>query len=386
MRVGCNPRTVRPRGPLWAAALAAIVALVGPGAAQAAAPTLPETPIPVHVVFTGTGRFHYDNSVGSHAVADDQLDWDVDYQAELQPDGSLTATSGLPPATAGTYTFTDDFYGVACSGPISTVPQSGPPEPGDPNPPPETTPSPQTDGLLVQSITYLSNDPAKFSDCVGSLDGFDGSGEAADGVSTVLSTYLPGALTARIPAVPRPAFLAGGVALRILPVSNADAPTQIPPSCADMFGIEDPSQCSISLSWNGTVTLDATAGCPIILATPTPVCMPSSGTPLSDLTQGVETDATGPGTASVTVTAAAVARSHMAGAHAPARQIVIATAATKVTRAGRVRLRPRITPAGRRLIERTRRMKVTVQVTFRPRSGHARTTRWQTVLVTAGPR
>ncbi len=44
---------------------------------------LPECPIPVHVVFSGSGQFHYDNSAGSHAIGDDTLDWDVDYQALL---------------------------------------------------------------------------------------------------------------------------------------------------------------------------------------------------------------------------------------------------------------------------------------------------------------
>jgi hypothetical protein len=347
-------------------------------AAGARAAPLPETPIPVHVVFDGTGAFDYHNSEGSHAVGDDQLSWDVEYRAELEPDGALTAASGLPPTTAGSYTFTDDFYGVACSGPISTAPP--PAEPGDPSPPPETTPAPNADGTLIQGLTYLSPNPAQYSNCIGTLGSYDGSGEVADGVAAVLNQYLPGALTARIPAVPRQAFLAGGVAQRVIPVSYADAPTQIPLSCADLFGIDDPSKCTIGLSWSGTVILDATAGCPVILATPAPACMPPLGTPLSAFTQGVEADAPGPGTASMSASAGGTLSSHAATA---ARRIVIASASVKVRHAGRVRLRPRVTAAGRLLLKRSRRVKVTVQVVFRPRSGHAHTTRSATVLNTA---
>ena len=256
---------------------------------------MPELPIPVHVVFTGSGQFHYDNSAGSHAVGDDTLDWDVQYQAELLPDGSLTAASVIPPATAGTYTFTDDFYEVSCSGPISTAPEPGPFPPDFPNPPPATTPAPTADGLLVQGITYLSTDPARFSNCVGQRGDYDGSGETAHGVGSVLDQYLPGALTARIPAISRQELLAPGAALRNIRVTYAQAPTQIDVSCADFFGIEDPSQCQISLDWSGTVLLDATAGCPVILAGPNLACLPPQGTPVTAMTEGIDTGATGPG-------------------------------------------------------------------------------------------
>lgn len=355
-------------------ALAACAAFAsGAGAKE---PVLPELPIPVHVVFNGLGQFHYDNSAGSHAVGDDTLNWDIEYQAELLPDGSLTAASNIPPSTAGTYLFTDDFYEMSCSGSISTVPEPGPFPPDFPNPPPETTPAPNADGLLIQGITYLSTDPARFTNCVGQRGNYDGSGEAADGVGSVLDQYLPGALTARIPAVPRQAFLAAGVAQRVIPVAYDEAPTQIAMSCADFFGIEDPSQCQISLDWSGTVLLDATAGCPLILAGPSLACMPPSGMPVRAFTQGVEADATGPGTASVSVTAAAAS-----GAHAAiARHLVIATASVKVKHAGRVRLRPKLTAAGKALVKRSKRVKVTVQTVFKPKSGHAHTTRVNTVL------
>jgi hypothetical protein len=359
-----------------AVAVAVTCAVLAP-AAGASAPALPEQPIPVHVTFNGSGQFHYDNSEGSHAVADDQLDWTVEYRAELQPDGTLTSVSTPPSTTAGTYTFTDDFYEVACSGSISTVPQPGPFPPGAPNPPPETTPVPQADGLVIQGITYLSTDPSRFADCVGARGDFDGSGEAADGVGTVLNQSLPGALAARIPQIPRQAFLAGGVALRTIAVSSADAPTQIPASCADLFGIDDPAKCTESLSWSGTVLLDATAGCPLILAGPSPVCMPPSGTPVAALTQGVETDATGPGTARMSATA-----SEAVGAHAAiARRVVIAAASVKVSHAGRVRLRPRLTSAGKTLFKHSRRVKVTIQIVFKPQSGRAHTSRLNTVLL-----
>jgi hypothetical protein len=357
------------------AAVAACGAVVAP--ASGATTALPELPIPVHVVFSGSGQFHYDNSAGSHAVGDAKLDWDLEYQAQLLPDGSLTAASVVAPATAGSYTFTDDFYEVSCSGPISTVPEPGPFPPDFPNPPPESTPAPKADGLLVQGVTYLSTDPGRFSNCTGQRGDYDGSGEAADGVGSVLDQYLPGALTARIPAIPRQEFLAPGVALRTVPVDYADAPTQIDQSCAAIFGIEDPSQCQISLNWSGIVLLDATAGCPLILAGPTLACLPPKATPVTAVTAGVDTDATGPGTAGVTVTAASAS-----GAHASiARRIVIASVSVKVKHAGRVRLRPRLTAAGTALFKHSRRVKATIQTVFRPRSGRARTARVTTVLV-----
>jgi hypothetical protein len=139
----------------------------------------------------------------------------------------------------------------------------------------------------------------------------------------------------------------------------------------------DPSQCQISLDWSGIVLRDATAGCPIILAGPSLACMPLAGTPVGAFTQGVETDATGPGTASVSAAA-----SGASGAHAAlARRIVIASGSVKVKHAGRVHLRPKLTPAGTALFKRSRRVKVTIQTTFKPKSGHARTTHVNTVLV-----
>jgi hypothetical protein len=371
-----SPRALVRAGLAAVAAVAACGGLVVP-AAGAKTPALPELPIPVHVVFSGSGQFHYDNSAGSHAIGDDTLDWDVEYRAELLPDGSLTAASVIPPATAGTYTFTDDFYEVSCSGAISTDPEPGPFPPDFPNPPPAATPAPKADGLRVQGITYLSTDPARFSNCVGQRGDYDGSGEAADGVGSVLDQYLPGSLTARIPAISRQELLAPGVALRSIPVAYEQAPTQIDESCADFFGIEDPSQCQLSLDWSGTVLLDATAGCPVILAGPSLACVPPSGTPEAAVTAGVDTDATGPGTASVSISAAAASAAHAS----IARRIVIASTSVNVTHAGRVRLRPRLTAAGSALFKHSKRVKATIQTMFKPRSGRAHTTHVTTVLV-----
>jgi hypothetical protein len=372
---------------MWSNRVAGVTALVGCAAlcvaASAAAkpPTVPELPIPVHIVFAGSGEFHYDNSAGFHVTGDDQLSWDVDYDAQMRPDGSLTAEASQPPATAGDYTFDDFFFEVACSGPISTVPEPGPFEPGFPDPPPETTPAPKADGLLIEGITYLSSDPEKFSNCTGKRGDFDGSGEAADGVGRVLDQDLPGALTAHIPAITRPEFLAGGVARRAIDVSYADAPTQIPESCADLFGIEDPSKCQIGLDWTGTVSIDGTAGCPVILYVPALACMPPSGTPVGAFIGGVEIVVTGPGAAGVSATAAGAGGS---ASHAViARQIVIASGSSEVKRPGRIRVRPRLTAAGRRLFKHSRRLKVRVKTVFKPKHGHARTTRVQTILTSS---
>lgn len=358
---------------LWAVACAT-VALCLPAAARAAgAPPLPELPIPVHVTFTGSGSFHYDNSKGTHAHADDEVSWHVEYQSALMPDGTLTPSSDTPSGTAGKYFFTDDFYGVNCSGTISTVPQIVPP--GTPGAPPETTPRPTAEGSFVQSITYLSTDPANYTDCKGTLLEYEGEGEAASGVAEVLNNYLPGVLTARIRALPRRSFLAGGVAVSVEPVSSTEAPEQVPGSCAALFGIDDPSQCTAGLNWSGAVILDATAGCPVILADPAPACMPSD-TPLSSFAGGIDADATGAGTASLSATAAG-ARGASAAA---AKSVLVASASAKATRAEKVRLRPRISPAGRRLLAHTHRLKVSIRIVFKPRSGAASTTRFATVL------
>ncbi len=53
----------------------------------------------------------------------------------------------------------------------------------------------------------------------------------------------------------------------------------------------------------------------------------------------------------------------------------------KVKHAGKVRLRPKLTPAGKTLVAHPRRVAATIQVVFKPRSGRAHTTRMNTVLV-----
>lgn len=367
------------RGEVARAVLALVlfaVLLLVPGVALGAAPPpLPDEPIPVHVTFVGSGHFHYNNSKGSDATAEDQLSWHVEYQSVLQPDGSLTVSSDTPAPTAGDYTFTDSFYGVSCAGAISTTPVPVPP--GTPNPPPEVTPRPIAEGTLIQSLTYLSADPGDYASCNGTLLDFAGEGEAAAGVGEVLDNYLPGALTARIALVPRQAFLASGAALRTESVSDTGAPVQLPDSCAPLFGIDDPSQCTIGLSWSGTVILDATAGCPVIVATPAPACMPSSGLPVGSFIGGVDADASGPGTATLSAVAAGGAHGALASA---ARSVVIAKASARASRAGVVRLRPRITAAGKRVLARSRRLKVSIRIVFKPRSGAGRTTRYSTVL------
>jgi hypothetical protein len=357
----------------WAVAVA-VAALCLPAAAMASGlPPIPQLAIPVHVTFAGSGSFSYDNTEIAHAHADDELSWHVEYESALMPDGTLTPSSAAPEPTGGKFFYTDDFYGVNCTGTISTVPKVVPP--GTPDAPPETTPRPTVEGSLVQSITYLSTDPVNYSECKGTLLEYEGEGEAASGVAEVLNNYLPGALTARIRAVPRMAFLAGGVAASVEPVSSSAAQEQVPYSCAALFGINDPNRCTAGLTWSGTVILDATAGCPVILADPAPACMPAD-TPLGSFTGGVDADAAGPGTASVTATAVGA---HGARADA-AKSVVVAKASAKATHAGKMRLRPRLTQAGRRLLAHSRRLKVSILVAFKPRAGAGHTTRYATVL------
>jgi hypothetical protein len=95
---------------------------------------------------------------------------------------------------------------------------------------------------------------------------------------------------------------------------------------------------------SGTVLLDADAGCPLILAGPTLACLPPKGTTVTAVTAGVDTDATGPGTTGVTVTAA-----DASGAHASiARRVVIASASVKVTHPGGCACGPGSPPPARR--------------------------------------
>jgi hypothetical protein len=110
--------------------------------------------------------------------------------------------------------------------------------------------------VTVQSVTAFDSDGSSgaYASCQGTAPGsglpFDGSGEAASDVGTI-NPYLPDVLSANV-QIPTP--LKSEVTI---PVSNANAPAQLPPSCADQFGDD---ACTMSLSWSGTVTVKPPCG------------------------------------------------------------------------------------------------------------------------------
>jgi hypothetical protein len=357
-----------------------VLALLLSAALAPAAWATPETPLPVHVTFTGAGQFSTRNTEGNSISALDTLDWTVEYQATLNPDGTLGVAEGPPVLSPGHYEFTDAFFDVNCGDALPTQPP--PASPGDPNPPPAMVPVPRARGSEIESITYLSDDQnnVDYSQCVGKgMLPFDGQGEASNAAAGLLDHFLPGALTARITPVPRQLLLASGVAIHIEHPSSRSAPVQVPESCSDLYGIDDPSKCSMSLSWSGMVILDATAGCPVILAAPSR-CLPPSGTSLPAFTQGVDVHASGPGSASVSATAPDATSAASAIESRKARDVVVATGHLKIKHAGLARLRPHLTSAGRRALQHARRLKVRIQITFAPRSGPRHVTRFVTFL------
>jgi hypothetical protein len=353
----------------------AIAALVLVLAVPASASAGGAAPLPVHVTFAGSGLFHLTNTEGSNRVLDEKLDWTVEYRTLLNPDGTLATATAQPVMAPGTYEFHDDFYGINCAAALSAQPP--PTFPGDPFPPPASTPQPQAGGNDVQSITYLSPDPdsAAYSQC-----GEVGDVEASRAAAGVLDDYLPGVLTARLSPVPRSAFLAGGAALRVERVSDGDAAAQLPASCAESYGIQDPSKCTMRLSWSGTVILDATAACPLILAGPPLSCLPPGGVSARAFEKGLDASAPGAGSVGMTATAARAKGSASASRRRKAKPVVIAKARAKARHAGAVRLRPRLTRAGRRALGHTHRLKVVVRTTFTPKHGHRRVTRFATSL------
>lgn len=204
--------------------------------------------VPVTVQFDGSGIFTANNMPGTESETDTTLalDWTSMFNANLAQDGTLTPT-GLGALTKGpgNFSYSDPSFSVSCSGPAPVSAFASPP-------------SLTVDGssITVQSVTAFDSDGSSggYASCQGSAPGgggaFDGSGEAASNVGTI-NPSLPDALSAKV-TLPSP--LTGPVTL---PVSNADAPAQVPPSCADQFGDDS---CNMSLNWSGTVTVTPACG------------------------------------------------------------------------------------------------------------------------------
>jgi hypothetical protein len=240
---------------LWAwmrgCAALAVVAL-GVFALPAAAD---RQPVPVFLEFDGSGTFEATNGAltDGPARAEDSLQWKVLYKGTLNPDGSLTFQSALgsgeggqttaPPP--GAYHFTDvGIFKTDCSGSIPLAPSAAPP-----------VATFSGGKLTVQSVTGVDQADAthQFDGCVGT--GTDGlaqnNGQEASSVVGAFDPYLPGVLSAQVSF--SAADLKNGTFTKN--VSSADAPAQLPSSCASEFGWSDPGQCNMSLSWTGTITV-----------------------------------------------------------------------------------------------------------------------------------
>jgi hypothetical protein len=199
--------------------------------------------VPVTVQFDGSGSFTATNMPGtdSQTTGTVALDWTSVFGATEAQDGTLTPT-GLGTLTKGpgTFQFSDPSFSVSCSGNAPVASFASPP-----------SMTVNGSSVTVQSVTAFDSDGSSggYASCQGKAPGsglpFDGSGEAASNFGTI-DPSLPGVLSATV-QIPSP--LTGPVTL---PVTNANAPAQVPPSCADQFGDDS---CTMSLSWSGTVTV-----------------------------------------------------------------------------------------------------------------------------------
>jgi hypothetical protein len=221
------------------------------GNAQATAPS-PTTVIPAHVTFSVFGgAFTGALTFNGASNASDSFGFVVTYPAEIEEDGTLAVTgpgtymAGFP----GTYHYTDSTYSVDCRGTIPLGAGAAAPTAT------VSATSPQT--LVVQSVTAVDqNGSSGFETCQGTAPGsgepFDGSGEAASLVGAFAAS-LPDVFSAKI-TIPS-GRLDGGFYEHDV-TSSVDVAAQLPPSCADQFGVPQGS-CQMTLSWTGTVRISA---------------------------------------------------------------------------------------------------------------------------------
>ncbi len=221
-------------------------------------------PLKVVMEFDGSGTFSATNGAGTETPehADVQLKWSTTYVGELQPDGSIafqatgaSATGEVGQTTApppGTFHFSSIGLDTAdCTGPLPLAPGA---------PAPVATDSGGT--LTVQSITAVDqNNNAGQINCQGTdplRDSIDLSADAAN-LAGAFGPSLPDVLSARI-SVPADALKSGTFTKAFTKaVSNADAPQELPSSCADQFGLPE-GQCPMSLNWTGTIKISLPCG------------------------------------------------------------------------------------------------------------------------------
>jgi hypothetical protein len=240
--------------------LLAAVLILGAGATSASAADPAPPPLTVLLEFDGTGTFSATNAAGTDDPehSDVALKWTTTYVGKEQPDGSITfqATGPGPggevfqttaPAP-GTFHFTTNALNSAdCTGALPAAPEA-----------PEPQASAEGGTLTVQSITSVdqNNQTGQIS-CTGT-DMFGNSVDLGSDAATLSGAFgpsLPDVLSARI-SLPPDALKSNSFTKA---VSSADAPAQLPSSCADQFGEPD-GQCPMSLSWSGTIKITVPCG------------------------------------------------------------------------------------------------------------------------------
>ena len=232
--------------------LAASALALGVGAASASAAS---APMKVVLKFDGSGTFSASNGVGTDTPdhADVSLKWSTVYTGTVGADGSITLQAAGASATGegglttasppGTFYYTlSGLFSADCTGRLPLAPGA---------PAPVASASGGT--LNVQSITSVDQNNATGQvNCPGTGplgDSFDATAQAAN-LAGAFAPSLPDVLAARI-SLPPDALKSGSFTRD---VSDADAPAQLPASCADQFGESD-GQCQMSLHWSGTIQI-----------------------------------------------------------------------------------------------------------------------------------
>jgi len=201
----------------------------------------------IQVTFAGEGTFTADVPVEEEDVTHvlDTLSWQSKFKAILKKDGTIVASGpGVIDEGPGGYSFEDPGMHVACKGTLPLNPAAAQPQL-----------SSEGARLKLQALPafgLLASPGGEFAGCVGQVEGrtFDASPVAAAYAAGFLNAYLPDVLAVSVQA-PTDEEVLGKPTIA---VTNADAPAQLPGSCAQLT--EDPG-CAMSLSWSGRVSFEA---------------------------------------------------------------------------------------------------------------------------------
>lgn len=239
----------RRRAPGFRAGLVSLASLIAASLSLLLAPIAGATAskgLRVRITFAGSGTLTADVPAEEDVTrVVDSLSWRSTFSAVIDAKGTLTAKGpGVIDEGPGTYSFSDAGMNASCSGSLPLNPYA-------PNP----ALSVEGGQVTVQAIGkqgLLAAPGGDFGGCQGVVEGhrIDASPVVAAYAAGFPNAYLPDVLSAHVP-VPS---LQEAIDNQSFAVSQADAPKQMPSSCADLT--EDPG-CSLSLSWSGTVTYEA---------------------------------------------------------------------------------------------------------------------------------